>query len=30
VVRVGDRYLVANAAWNGPPPYTIASVPAAP
>jgi hypothetical protein len=28
VARVGDRYLVVNAAWNGPPPYTISSVPA--
>jgi hypothetical protein len=30
VARVGDRYLVANAAWNDPPPYTISSVPAVP
>jgi len=28
VVRVGDRYLVVNASWNDPPPYTVASVPA--
>ena len=28
VARVGDRYLVVNAAWNEPPPYTISSVPA--
>jgi hypothetical protein len=26
--RVGDRYLVVNAGWNDPPPYTISSVPA--
>ena len=30
VVRVGDRYLVANAGWNDPPPYTISSVPVVP
>jgi hypothetical protein len=29
VIRVGDRYLVVNAAWNDPPPYTISSVPVA-
>jgi hypothetical protein len=29
VTRVGDRYLVVNAAWNDPPPYTISSVSAA-
>lgn len=29
VVRVGDRYLVVNAGWNDPPPYTISSVPVA-
>jgi hypothetical protein len=28
VARVGDRYLVVNAGWNEPPPYTISSVPA--
>ena len=27
VARVGDRYLVVNAGWNDPPPYTISSVP---
>ena len=27
VARIGDRYLVVNAAWNDPPPYTISSVP---
>ena len=30
VARVDDRYLVVNAAWNHPPPYTVSSVPAAP
>ena len=30
VARVGDRYLVVNAAWNLPPPYTISSVPVVP
>ena len=30
VARVGDRYLVVNAGWNDPPPYTISSVPALP
>jgi hypothetical protein len=30
VVRVADRYLVVNAAWNAPPPYTISSVPVVP
>jgi len=29
VARVGDRYLVVNAGWNDPPPYTISSVPVA-
>ena len=29
VARVGDRYLVVNAAWNDPPPYTVSSVPVA-
>lgn len=29
VARVDDRYLVVNAAWNHPPPYTVSSVPAA-
>jgi hypothetical protein len=28
VVRVDDRYLVVNAAWNEPAPYTVSSVPA--
>jgi hypothetical protein len=28
VVRVDDRYLVVNAAWNAAPPYTVSSVPA--
>lgn len=27
VARVADRYLVVNAGWNDPPPYTISSVP---
>jgi hypothetical protein len=27
VGRVGERYLVVNAGWNDPPPYTISSVP---
>ena len=30
VARVGDRYLVVNAGWNAPPPYTISSVPVVP
>ena len=30
VARVGDRYLVVNAAWDLPPPYTISSVPVVP
>lgn len=30
VARVGDRYLVVNAAWNHPPPDTISSVPVVP
>ena len=27
VARIGDRYLVVNAGWTDPPPYTISSVP---
>jgi hypothetical protein len=30
VTRVGDRYLVVNAGWNDPPPFTISSVPVVP
>ena len=30
VARIGDRYLVVNAAWDLPPPYTISSVPVVP
>lgn len=30
VARVGDRYLVVNAGWDAPPPYTVSSVPVVP
>lgn len=30
LARLGDRYLVVNAAWTHPPPDTISSVPVVP